>query len=78
VPPKGEEESCGFDAEKEGKLLESSPAMMPNADEFDVEGLGAAPTGSDTEGLAVDPVEPSGLGTLYFLANLANISTSRP
>jgi hypothetical protein len=43
-----------------------------------LKGNGAAPIAADTEGLPVSPIESRGLETWYFLANLANISTSRP
>lgn len=75
VPPKEEGKVCGFDTPNEGVVFGSDPSVLPNAEEIEDEGIGAGMTGADTEGLAS---ESRGLGTLYFLANLVNISTSRP
>jgi hypothetical protein len=77
---KGEGEACGFDVPK-GAIPESSPAVLPNegiGGTAVLKGDGAAPTGADSEDSSVFLIESRGLETLYFLANLANISTSRP
>jgi hypothetical protein len=77
-PPKEEGEVCGLDTPKEAEMFESSPGVLPNAEEIEDEGIGAPMTGADTEGLAIEAIESRGLETLYFLANLVNISASRP